>query len=355
VDEKKFKLAFVLLLVAAVSAFFVAMVRPFLMTILLAAILSGLVQPLYRALLRLFRGRRSAASVLTLLIVLVAVVGPLLTFLGVLASQAFQIAQSVGPWIERQLREPDNFTRLQERFPLLERLEPYREEITSRLGQAVGAIGNFLVGGLSAMTRGTVTFFFHFFLLLFTMFFFLKDGGAILDRILCYVPLDEDDKRRIVDKFTSVTRATLKGTFVIGIIQGSLAGAALAVAGIEGAVFWGTVMTVLSIIPGVGTALVWVPAAVYLFAVGRVAAAVVLTLFCALVVGSVDNFLRPRLVGRDVKMHQLLILFGTLGGILLFGLVGFIIGPVVAVLFVTIWDIYRVVLQDALDNKDGKG
>ncbi len=354
-DEKKFKLAFVLLLVAAVSAFFVAMVRPFLMTILLAAILSGLVQPLYRALLRLFRGRRSAASVLTLLIVLVAVVGPLLTFLGVLASQAFQIAQSVGPWIERQLREPDNFTRLQERFPLLERLEPYREEITSRLGQAVGAIGNFLVGGLSAMTRGTVTFFFHFFLLLFTMFFFLKDGGAILDRILCYVPLDEDDKRRIVDKFTSVTRATLKGTFVIGIIQGSLAGAALAVAGIEGAVFWGTVMTVLSIIPGVGTALVWVPAAVYLFAVGRVAAAVVLTLFCALVVGSVDNFLRPRLVGRDVKMHQLLILFGTLGGILLFGLVGFIIGPVVAVLFVTIWDIYRVVLQDALDNKDGKG
>lgn len=349
-DENKFRLAFAILLAVAISAFFIAMVRPFLMTIFLAAIFAGLAQPLYRRLLAPLRGRKSLASLLTLLIVLVAVAGPLLTFLGVLASQAVQVAQSVGPWIESHVGEPGSFARLQERFPALERLEPYRDEIIAKLGQAVGAVGNFLVGELSAATRRTVTFFFHLFLLVFTMFFFLKDGHAILARVLSFVPLSEGDKHLIVDKFTSVTRATFKGTLVIGVLQGSLAGAAFAVAGIDGAVFWGTVMTVLSIIPGLGTALVWVPAAVYLGAVGRPGAAVALAVFCALVVGSVDNLLRPRLVGRDVKMHQLLILFGTLGGLALFGVVGFIIGPVVAALFVTVWDIYGTVSRDAMDK-----
>lgn len=347
-DEKKFKLAFVIVLVIAVSAFFVAMIRPFLMTILLAAIFSGLAQPLYKRLLHMFRGRKTPASLLTLLLLLIAVAGPLLAFLGVLATQAFQIAQAAGPWIERQIQEPDNLTRLQDRFPIVGRLEPYRAEIISKLGQAVGAIGNFLVTGLSATTRGTLQFLFHFFLLLFTMFFFLKDGAAILAKVLSYVPLADGDKQRIVGKFESVTRAALKGTIVIGVVQGGLAGVAFAVAGIQGAVFWGTVMTVLSIIPGLGTALVWIPAVVYLLALDRVAVGIALAVFCAVVVGSADNFLRPRLVGRDVKMHELLILFGTLGGILLFGIVGFIIGPVVASLFVTIWDIYGAVLRDTL-------
>ncbi len=350
-DEKKFRLAFVILLVVAISVFFVAMIRSFLMTILLAAVFAGLIQPLYKRLLHLFRDRKTPAALLTLVLLLIAVVGPLLAFLGVLTSQALQIADAAGPWIQRQIQETDNITRLMERFPALERLEPYRAEIISKLGQAVGAIGNFLVAGLSATTRGTLQFFFHFFILLFTMFFFLKDGKAILGKILSYVPLVEVDKNRIVGKFGSVTRAMLKGTFVIGIVQGGLAGIAFALIGIQGAVFWGTVMTVLSIIPGVGTAFVWVPAVVYLFAVGRVTAAIVLAVFCGLVVGSADNLLRPRLVGRDAKMHELLILFGTLGGMLLFGVVGFIIGPVVAALFVTIWDIYEAVLRDTLEKQ----
>jgi predicted PurR-regulated permease PerM len=320
-------------------------------TILLAAIFAGLAQPLYKRLARLFRGRKSVASLATLLLIVVAVAGPLLAFLGVLVSQAVQIAQSVGPWIERHMREPDSFTRLQGRFPVLERLEPYRDEITATLGQAAGAVGDFLVGELSAATRGTVTFFFHLFLLLFTMFFFLKDGHAILTKILSFVPLSDDDKQLIVGKFGSVTRATFKGTLVIGILQGSLAGGAFAVAGIGGAVFWGTVMTLLSIIPGLGTAIVWVPAVVYLYAVDRLGAALALAAFCGLVVGSVDNLLRPRLVGRDTKMHQLLILFGTLGGMALFGVIGFIIGPVVAALFVTVWDIYGTVSRDAMDKQ----
>jgi predicted PurR-regulated permease PerM len=120
------------------------------------------------------------------------------------------------------------------------------------------------------------------------------------------------------------------------------------VVGIPSAVFWGVIMVVLSILPGIGTALVWIPAAIFLGVAGHVAKAVGLVVFCGLVVGSLDNFLRPILVGKDTQMHELLIFFGTLGGIFMFGVVGFIIGPIISALFITAWDIYGVSFRDYL-------
>jgi predicted PurR-regulated permease PerM len=347
-NDNGFRNAFLVVLVLAISAIFIAMIRSFLMTILLAAIFSGLMHPLYDRLRRRFRDRRALASAVTLVIVVLLVVGPLLGFLGVVATQAIKVSNAVGPWIQEQVSKPDALAGLLERLPFADKLAPYREEILTRAGQLVGTVGNFVVSSLSAATRGTVNFLFHAFILLYTMFFFLMDGGRILDRILYYLPLPPEDESRMVEKFVSVSRATLKGTVIIGVIQGALAGVALAVAGVQGAVFWGTIMTVLSIIPGVGTALVWAPAAIYLMATGRVVAGVALFVFCGAIVGSVDNFLRPRLVGKDTQMHDLLILFSTLGGLLLFGVVGFIIGPILAALFVTVWDIYGVAFRDIL-------
>ena len=140
--------------------------------------------------------------------------------------------------------------------------------------------------------------------------------------------------------FTTVTRATIKGTGVIGIIQGVLAGAAFAVVGITGPVFWGMVIAVLSLVPGVGPAIVWVPAVVYLAVEGRIGAAVGLGLWCMLVVSTIDNVLRPRLVGKDTKMPDLLVLLGTLGGLVMFGALGILVGPIIAALFVTVWELY---------------
>jgi predicted PurR-regulated permease PerM len=217
----------------------------------------------------------------------------------------------------------------------------------------VGKTGTFLFDSLSATTRGTVQFLFHFFVLLYTMFFFLMDGSGLLRRILYYLPLPAEDESRMVDKFLSVTRATIKGTLLIGVVQGGLAGIAFAAAGIHGALFWGAVMTVLSVVPGIGTAVVWVPATIILALRGHVMTAVGLALFCALVVGSVDNVLRPRLVGRDTQMHELLIFFGTIGGILLFGALGFIVGPILAALFVTVWDMYGIAFRDVLPKREG--
>lgn len=345
--QDRARVVFVVILLVAVSSLFVAMTRTFLITILLAAIFSGLAQPLYERIERVLRGRRKLASILTLIVILVLIVSPLLAFLGVLTSEAIQIAETAGPWIQKQLKDSSGGGNFASRIPSLGRLEPYREQILEKAGEAVGAVGNFIVSGLSAATRGTINFFFHFFILLYAMFFFLPDGKGILEKFLSYIPLSEEDKKLLLGRFVSVTRATIKGTLVIGAVQGTLAGIGFAVAGIKGAVFWGTLMAVLSIIPGLGTAIVWIPAVFYLVIVGHTVTGIVLGLFCLLIVGSADNVLRPRLVGKDVKMHELFILFGTLGGVLFFGVLGFILGPIVAALFITIWDIYGVVSREA--------
>jgi predicted PurR-regulated permease PerM len=140
----------------------------------------------------------------------------------------------------------------------------------------------------------------------------------------------------------------VKGTLVIGIIQGALAGFAFWVAGIDGSAFWGTIMAILSIVPGIGAALIWVPAVIYLMVTGQLLAGMLLFAWCAAVVGTIDNILRPILVGKDAKMPDLLILVGTLGGLFLFGPIGFIVGPIVCGLFLTVWDIYGATFKDVL-------
>jgi predicted PurR-regulated permease PerM len=337
-----------LLLVFFISALFLSMIRQFLMAIFLAGIFSALSYPLYRRLERWFGGRRGLASLATLLLIVIVVLLPLGGLLGVVTGQAIKVGEAVTPWVTRQLSEPDAISETLKSLPLYDKVEPYRNLILKKAGELVGHISGFLINRLRSVTLGTVNFIFMLFILLYTMFFFFMDGKKLIDKILYYLPLEDQDERRMLDKFTSVTRATLKGTAVIGILQGGLAGAAFAVVGIDSAVFWGTIMAVLSFIPGIGTALVWVPAAIILAATGHAAKAIGLGVFCAAVVGSVDNLLRPILVGRDTQMHELMILFGTLGGIIMFGVVGIIIGPIVAALFVTVWEIYGVAFKDIL-------
>lgn len=344
--KDQFRKAFLLVLVVAISAAFVALVRTFLLTILLAAIFSGLAYPVYANLRQLLRGNRPLASAITLLLTLVLVVAPLLFVLGIVVNQAIQVTTGIRPVVERLIDEPTYFAQLVDRIPGVEWIEPYREQLLMRAGDVVDAVGGFLVASLSEVTRVTVTFVLQFFLLLYTMFFLLMDGPAMLRGVLNQIPLRDTEKQQMLDRFVSVTRATIKGTLVIGVIQGALAGVALALAGIPNAAFWTVVMVVLSILPVIGAAFVWVPAVIILLATGQILQGVLLAAFCGLVVSSVDNILRPRLVGRDTKMHDLVILFSTLGGILTFGPIGFIVGPILAGLFVTSWEIFGVAYRD---------
>jgi predicted PurR-regulated permease PerM len=346
--ELRSRRLFLLFLVVGISMAFLWLLRSFLMTILLAATFSGLVYPLYSRLTAVLGGRRHAASGLTLLIVVIVVILPLIGILGIVLNQAMRVTGSIAPVVERFLSEPTFLDQQLERIPGIEFIEPYRNDIVTRAGDVVNALGGFLIGSLSNTTRGTVNFIFQFFILLYTMFFLLVDGPAMLRRMLSYLPVTQDDGQRMKDRFVSVTRATIKGTIVIGIIQGTLSGIAFWLVGIPDVVFWTVVMIVLSILPLIGGALVWVPAAIILAATGHVVQAVLLVLFCSLIVGSVDNVLRPRLVGRDTKMHDLMILFSTLGGLIVFGPVGFILGPVLAGLFVTSWEIFGLAYRDVI-------
>jgi predicted PurR-regulated permease PerM len=353
IEQDRFSKVFLLLLVVAISVLFIAMIRDFLTALLLAAILSGVAHPLYRRIrdcraYRRLKGRETLASLTTLVIVTVVIVVPLLVFAGLVVAQAIDISQAVRPWVEEQIAQPSRLDRLLEGMPIYDYIAPYEDQILEKAGEVVTRTGGFLISKLAAVTRETAVFFFMLFVTLYAMFFFLIDGRRTLDRILYYLPLGPEEENRMVGKFISVSRATLKGTLVIGIVQGGLAGAAFAVVGIKGAAFWATVMAVLSIIPGVGTALIWIPAVVYLFVVGRPGAAIGLGIWCAVVVGTVDNLLRPWLVGRDTKMPDLLILLATLGGLVLFGAAGIIIGPIVAALFLTVWEIYGVAFSDYL-------
>ncbi len=337
----------VLLLLVAISAGFVAMLRPFLMTLLMAAIFAGLVQPLQRHIVGWTRGRRTLSAVLTLGLFLAVIVVPLLSILGIVANEAYNVSQRVAPWVQR-LREGSLDLGALAELPFADRILPHSNEILAKASQLVAAGGGYLVEAISAITRGTARVAFHFVVLLYAMFFFLKDGPAILARILYLVPLSNEDEQRMVGKFLLVTRAMLKGTLVIATLQGVLTGVAIAFCGIDGALFWGTLAVVLATIPGVGTVFVWLPCVIYLFATGQNVAAIFLVIFCAGIVGTLDNFLRPRLVGKATQMHDLLVFLGILGGIALFGLPGFIVGPILTALFVVIWDIYGVVFKDSL-------
>jgi predicted PurR-regulated permease PerM len=348
---RNFRNAFVLLLVAAISLLALAIVWPFLKPLLLGAMLAGLCHPLYRWLARCFRGRTSLASFTTLLILVVLAVGPLGAFGGLVISQALEVSEKAIPWARSHFGPSSGFDLhdwIVTRFPVLTPYIPNQETIVDNFGLAAKSAGGFLVAAASRMTAGTAAFLLNAFVMLYAMFFFLRDGKAVLEKIFYYIPLRHADELQMVERFTSVTRATIKGTVIIGVVQGTLAGIALWAAGIAGAAFWGTIMVILSVIPGVGSALVWVPAVIYLYGTGQALAATLVAAWCAAVVGTIDNVLRPMLVGKDAKMPDLLILLGTLGGLFLFGPIGFIAGPLVFGLFLTVWEIYGAAFRDIL-------
>jgi predicted PurR-regulated permease PerM len=176
--------------------------------------------------------------------------------------------------------------------------------------------------------------------MLYMVFFLLRDGAEIGRRVRRALPMDEEHKRLLLSKFTTVVRATVKGNIAVALVQGALGGLIFWFLGIDGVVLWGALMAFLSLLPAIGASLVWIPVAVYFLMVGAIWKCVILVAFCGGVIGLVDNLLRPLLVGKDTKMPDWVVLISTLGGMELFGITGFVIGPLVAALFMASWDIF---------------
>ena len=322
-----------------ITAAFIGMIQPFLIALFLAGLFSAMSAPLYRKLLSVTGDRAGASTALTLIILYTCVLAPLFGIIYVAAIQAGELTSSIVATVEGwQANEGDIV--LPDWVPFRDDVEAIGKDAMAKIGELLGGIAGYLVSAASAATRGTASFFLGLFIMTYAMVFFLREEKNVFAQLLRYSGLSSEAQERLSNTTISVSRATLRGTFLIGLIQGVLGGLGFWVAGIDGAAFWGIMIAIVSIIPGIGPTLVWVPGVIYLAANGSMAAAIGLAFWSGLVVSTIDNLIRPRLVGRDAEMPDILVLISTLGGLAMFGAVGLVIGPVIAGLFIAIWQLF---------------
>ena len=228
-----------LALVLLISALFLDMIRQFLMPMFMAGIFSAILSPVHRWLTGKIGGRENLASILVIIGIVVLVLAPLSILIGVVVAQAIGVSQSVTPWVQAFINEPSAITAYMEKIPYYNEILPYRAVIIEKAGMVVGNISTFLIDSLSSVTMLTVNAVFSSVIMLYVMFYFLTMGEVLLLKILYFLPLQDRDERRLLGRFTSVTKATLKGTLIIGALQGVICGLAFAFAGIHGAGFLG--------------------------------------------------------------------------------------------------------------------
>ena len=327
--DRRLRRIFVLMLAGAFIVLFCLLIMPFFEALVLAAVFAGLLYPLHERIARRLGGRESIAAAATTALALLVVVLPLTGLVGALAKEAVRVSDVVAPLVDGQ-NDVRDFSRV------LPRWVPYRGQVLARANDVIQQVGAFVVERLTQATQSTFIFLLDLFVMLYAMFYFLVRGPELVALLNDYTPLGDEDKHEILTKGVAVTRATLKSLLVIGALQGVLGGIAFAIVGIDSPVFWALAMAVASVLPLLGTAFVWVPAAIALFIRGDTLLGVALVAWCAIVVvGVLDYVVRPRLIGSDARMPDLVVLLSTLGGVAMFGVAGLIIGPVIAGLFLT--------------------
>lgn len=330
-----------LLFLLAVSVGFLLLLKPFFGPVFWACVSTVIFYPVYQFLLQRFKGRTNLCALLTLLICVVMVVLPA-TFL-------ISSVISEGAGFYKQLESGElnpalYIEKVHTAFPALQQaIDRFGIDIAKIKENAIdSAMSSGKLVAQQALSIGQNTFklLLNICLMLYLTFFLLRDGEYLLELLIRALPLGDARERLLVKKFGEVTRATIKGNLVIAMVQGSLGGIIFWILGIPGALLWGVLMAALSLIPAIGPAIVWAPVSLYLFATGENVKAIILIGFGAGVIGLVDNILRPILVGRDTKMPDYVVLISTLGGLSLFGVNGFVVGPLIAALFIAVWGIF---------------
>lgn len=330
-----------LLVVLLVTAAFAWVIADLMMPVFWAAVLAVLFQPLNRRFRTMVKGRASLAATFTMLTVVFVILVPLGLLGTAVTRQALDIYRRIAGG-EFDLQAPISF--VERSLPMVsELLVAYGvdvEGIRTSIENAAMSASRYIATEALAFGRDALTFTLLFGVMLYVLFFFIRDGERILQRIIRALPLGDDRERKMLTKFAEVSRATMKGTLVIAIVQGGIGGITFALLGIEASIFWGVVMGVFSLLPAIGPAIVWIPAAVILIALGSVWKAVVIVLVGAFVIGLIDNLLRPILVGRDTELPDYVVLLSTLGGLTVFGLAGVVAGPLIAALFLVVWEMF---------------
>lgn len=333
-----------LLILAAVSVLLIWVSWPFVGPLMWATLAAIMFQPLYKWALVKTRGRRNLAATLTLLVIFVAVLLPALWIGSLVANEAIKLVNrlqadpiDIRAWVDNvyaMLPEPVQQFAAENGFSGFSAIQGRLQEL---LGESAGLIAQSAL----SIGSGALGFFLSFSIGLYVLFFLLRDGTRIGETILHSAPINRDIADRLAQRFLGVVRAVIKGSGVVGIVQGTLGGIMLALAGVPSALLLGVLMAILALIPAVGTALVWAPAGIWLIVSGEVWTGIIVLAAGLIIISSVDNVLRPILVGRDTGIPDWIILVTTLGGISLAGFSGIVLGPLVAGMFLASWSILQ--------------
>ena len=332
---------FILILLIVTWAFF-DVLSPYFSAILWAAILAVIFYPVKNTLRIRMGDRNGLASLLSVLLICLIVFIPLMV---ILSSLAIELNMVYTKLQENNTQFPEVVASIFNHLPdwasgfLADHNLTNAAQIQKKLSDVALQGGQYLAGSAFLIGKGTFGFAISFGIMLYLLFFLLKDGPYLVLLILESLPLSSYVKQHLFAKFAAVARATVKGTVAVALAQGALGGFAFWIAGLDGSILWGALMAFLSLIPAVGSAIIWVPAAIYLFATGQLWQGAFIVGFFVIVIGLVDNILRPLLVGKDTRMPDYLILIATLGGMEIYGINGFVIGPLIAALFIACWNL----------------
>ncbi|NMT64056.1 AI-2E family transporter [Marinobacter orientalis] len=330
-----------LAMLVGVSLAFILLMKPFFGPIFWAVAIALIFHPVRERLAKRVGDRPNVIALLTLLICMIIVIIPVLALVTSLVAEGLSVYEKIQ---EGELRPGEYIDRVNQSFPAIEaffgQFGMDFAEVRDRAANAFVGGSQFLAKQALGFGQNTFQFFLGLSLMVYLAFFLIRDGSKLVDLLIQALPLGDERERLLFAKFAEVTRATVKGNLLIAIIQGALGGLIFWWLDIQGALVWGVVMAITSLIPAVGAALVWVPAALYLAATGEIVSAIILTAYGSIVIGLSDNILRPIFVGRDAKLPDYIVLLSTLGGIVMFGINGFVMGPLVAALFMAFWGIF---------------
>ena len=324
------------LLLAVITILFVSIIFNFAAPILWSIVVSIIFYPIYEKLL-LMTNKKSLSSMLSLILISLLVIMPAIAILGLIGNELINFINSSDNY---------SFEHYAEMIPnesIINQLLSWSglniTELTEWADDFLISASKVLYESVSTISVNVINFFVSLFIFFYLTFFFLKDGEKILQHCMDAFPMKNEDESFLLSEFQKTTRATIKGTVIVALAQGFLGYLTLLLIGVNGALIWGAVMALLSIIPAVGTILVWLPISLILFLNGEIMDASLLIFSGIFIIGMIDNLLRPMLISKETKMPDYLILLATIGGISIFGITGFIVGPIIASLFISIWSL----------------
>ncbi len=335
-DVKHYRHYFFLGLLFVILAINLVIFYPFLGPFVFAGTFAVLFRPWYESILSRMSRYPSFAAVLTMSLILVIIVAPLLALGYIVFSQAQEVYLGItlgtlggplGGLVEYVTAS----------YPALADVQ----YIIENIGEYFQSVLGFIVGNFGTLFSGLTNVVINLFITLIALFFFLRDGSQLRSSIIQVSPLNDSDDKIIFGKLERVTSSVIKGSLVVALAQGISAGLGLFIFGVPQAALWGAVATLTSLIPGIGTAVVMIPSAAYLYFGGSLPAAIGLLVWAFIIVGTIDNLLRPKLIGEEAGIHPFLILISVLGGLTLFGIYGFLLGPLLLGFLIALVDLYK--------------